>query len=60
MSQYERPDRETSTDEGLPPELAYADSSGSRPEPTLPLWVRITALVLVIAVIAFFGLSYFM
>ena len=59
MSQFERP-RDSAGDPDVPPELLYADSGGSRPEPTLPLWVRLTALILVVAVIAFFGLSTFL
>ena len=59
MSQFERP-RDTSGDPDVPPELRYADSGRSRPEPALPLWVRLTALVLVVALIAFFGLASFL
>ena len=44
----------------MPPELRYADSGRSRHEPTLPLWVRLTALILVVALIAFFGLASFL
>ena len=47
--------------EDLPPELRYADSGEpGRPAPGLPVWVRLTALVLVVAVLAFYALSYFM
>jgi hypothetical protein len=58
MSHYDSP-REGSGDPDVPPELLYADSGSARPEPTLPLWVRLTALVLVVALIAFFGLASF-
>ncbi|MET1060163.1 MAG: hypothetical protein ABWX84_11220 [Nocardioides sp.] len=58
MSHFERP-HDTSGDP-VPPELLYADSDRSRPESTLPLWVRLTALILVVSVIAFFGLSTFL
>ncbi len=44
----------------LPPELRYAEPSGPRPGGSaLPLWVRVTALVLVVAVAGFYTLSYF-
>ena len=47
--------------EDLPPELRYADSSEpGRPSPGLPVWVRLTALVLVGAVLSFYALSYFL
>jgi hypothetical protein len=42
----------------LPPELRYAERGDRRP--TLPLWVRLTAAILVVALIAFFALSYFL
>ena len=59
MSPLERP-RDTSDDPDVPPELLYADSGRPRSEPTLPLWVRVTALILVVALIAFFGLASFL
>ena len=59
MSQFERP-RDPSGEPEVPPELLYADSGRSRPESSLPLWVRLTALVLVVALIAFFGLASFL
>ena len=59
MSHSERR-RDTSGDPDVPPELRYADSGRSRHEPTLPLWVGLTALILVVALIAFFGLASFL
>jgi hypothetical protein len=61
MSHRDRPLPDGHTDPGdeLPPELRYADSGDSSRRPSgLPIWVRLTAAVLVVAVIAFYVLSY--
>ncbi|MBD8870391.1 hypothetical protein [Nocardioides donggukensis] len=45
-------------DEDLPRELRHAEPSDPAGS-ALPLWVRLTALVMVVAVAGFYVLSYF-